>query len=193
MKIAILLLILSIVYNRYCSFYLCLGDLGHHLHIWNIGHLLQVSGYWIQYWDTIMFCNTDSGYHQYYMSRFGQKYLKSTRVILATPGTSVMHEMSFLSNTWWPLNHFISEKSPSPQWEMGMSWCSFTSSVVYCRVSRRLSSAPWFTWSKHVDPVLTRLARTKYKIYGNLFLGTLSWKKNGKKRGHCPLLATPPP
>ena len=24
-------------------------------------------------------------------------------------------------------------------------------------------------------------------------LGTLSWKKNGKKRGHCPLLATPPP
>ena len=121
MKIAILLLILSIVYNRYCSFYLCLGYLGHHLDIWNIGHLLQVSGYWIQYWDTIMFCNTDSGYHQYYMSRFGQKYLKSTRVILATPGTSVMHEMSFLSNTWWPLNHFISEKSPSPQWEMGMS------------------------------------------------------------------------
>ena len=25
------------------------------------------------------------------------------------------------------------------------------------------------------------------------FLGKLSWKKNGKKRGHCPLLATPPP
>merc|ERR1712001_63851 len=24
-------------------------------------------------------------------------------------------------------------------------------------------------------------------------LGKLSWKKNGKKRGHCPLLATPPP
>ena len=24
-------------------------------------------------------------------------------------------------------------------------------------------------------------------------LGTLSFKKNGKKRGHCPLLATPPP
>merc|ERR1711997_1181032 len=24
-------------------------------------------------------------------------------------------------------------------------------------------------------------------------IGKLSWKKNGKKRGHCPLLATPPP
>jgi len=24
-------------------------------------------------------------------------------------------------------------------------------------------------------------------------LGKLSFKKNGKKRGHCPLLATPPP
>ena len=27
----------------------------------------------------------------------------------------------------------------------------------------------------------------------SLCLGKLSWKKNGKKRGHCPLLATPPP
>ena len=27
----------------------------------------------------------------------------------------------------------------------------------------------------------------------HLSLGKLSWKKNGKKRGHCPLLATPPP
>ena len=29
--------------------------------------------------------------------------------------------------------------------------------------------------------------------YWHPSLGKLSWKKNGKKRGHCPLLATPPP
>merc|ERR1711978_446304 len=29
--------------------------------------------------------------------------------------------------------------------------------------------------------------------YWHYQLGKLSYKKNGKKRGHCPLLATPPP
>ena len=28
--------------------------------------------------------------------------------------------------------------------------------------------------------------------YSKVYLGTLSWKKTVKKRGHCPLLATPP-
>ena len=63
---------------------------------------------------------------------------------------------------------------------------------AYCEIRKRTNAEVAAVKKEEVESC--EMENSEDQFYDDHFaLGKLSFKKNGKKRGHCPLLATPPP